>query len=126
MQTDYVKQWSEFGNSALSTIKEWGDLTTKVTDKLAQQQLDFASSCMDFGVKGMTLVGESKGYKEFLSGQASLASEYNDLVMENLRKTADIFNESKEGYTTLLEKGAHFFSKTMETSVSAKTTKKAA
>jgi len=105
MQTDLVKQWTDIGNKAMISIKEFGDINAKTTQRLTQQQLDFIDSCLEAGVKQIALVTDSKGYKELFSGQASLASEYNEALMDVLRKTTETLTETKDDLTAWFEKG---------------------
>lgn len=105
MQTDFVKQWTDIGTKAMMSFKEFGDINAKATQKLAQQQLDFIDCCLEAGVKQISLVTDSKGYKELFSGQASLASEYNEALMDALRKTTETLTETKDEFTTWFEKG---------------------
>lgn len=109
MQTDFVKQWADIGNKTVSSLKDLGEINTKAAQKLTQQQLDFIDCCLETGVKQITLVTDSKGYKELLSGQANLASEFNEALMETLRKNSDILTESKDEFTAWLEKGYEAF-----------------
>jgi Phasin protein len=109
MQADFVKQWTDIGNKAMSSIKEFGDINAKATQKLTQQQLDFIDCCLETGVKQISLVTDSKGYKELFSGQATLASEYNEAVMDALRKVAETLTETKDELTAWFEKGYESF-----------------
>ena len=109
MQTDFVKQWTDIGNKAMISMKEFGDINAKATQKLTQQQLDFIDSCLETGVKQISLVTDSKGYKELFSSQASLASEYNEALMDALRKTTETLTETKDEITAWFEKGYESF-----------------
>ncbi|MCI0564839.1 MAG: phasin family protein [Nitrososphaera sp.] len=109
MQTDLVKQWTDIGNKAMISIKEFTDINAKATQKLTQQQLDFMDCCLEAGVKQISLVTDSKGYKELFSGQASLASEYNEVLMDTLRKTTETLTETKDEFSAWFEKGCESF-----------------
>lgn len=110
MQTDFVKQWTDIGNNAMISIKEFGDINAKATQKLTHQQLDFIDCFLEAGVKQLSLVTDSKGYKELFSGQASLASEYNEALMDAMRKTTETLTETKDELTAWFEKGYEGFS----------------
>lgn len=109
MQTDFVKQWTDIGNKAMISIKEFGDINAKATQKLTQQQLDFIDCFLETGVKQISLVTDSKGYKELFSGQAGLASEYNEALMDALRKTTETLTETKDELSAWFEKGCESF-----------------
>ncbi|MGH8478114.1 MAG: phasin family protein [Gammaproteobacteria bacterium] len=104
MQTDYLESWTSLSNSAYASFKELGEIGTKATEKLAEHQLGFLSIFMDTGVKHLTLYSESKGYKDLLSGFTELSTEYNDKLLNALRKTAEILTESKDEFTVWAEK----------------------
>ncbi|MGH6634896.1 MAG: phasin family protein [Gammaproteobacteria bacterium] len=109
MQTDLVKQWTDIGNKAMISIKEFGDINAKATQKLTQQQLNFIDCFLETGVKQISLVTDSKGYKDLFSGQASLASEYNEALMDTLRKTTETLTETKDELSAWFEKGCESF-----------------
>jgi hypothetical protein len=104
MQTDYIESWTSLSNSAYASFKELGEIGTKATEKLAEHQLGFLSTFMDTGVKHLTLYSESKGYKELLSGFTKLNTEYNDKLLDTLRKTTEVLMESKDEFTVWAEK----------------------
>ncbi len=104
MQTDYIESWTSLGNNAYSSFKELSEIGTKATEKLAEQQLGLLSTVMDTGVKHLTLYSESKGYKDLLSDFTKLSTEYNDKLLDALRKTSEILTESKDELTLWAEK----------------------
>jgi len=104
MQTDYIESWTSLSNSAYASFKELGEISTKATEKLTDQQLGFLSTFMDTGVKHLTLYSEAKGYKDLLSGFTKLSTEYNDKLLETLRKTTEVLMESKDDLTSWAEK----------------------
>jgi hypothetical protein len=104
MQTDYIESWTSLSNSAYASFKELGEIGAKATEKLAEHQLGFLSTFMDTGVKHLTLYSESKGYKDLLSGFTKLSTEYNDKLLNTLRKTTEVLTESKDEFTAWAEK----------------------
>jgi hypothetical protein len=104
MQTDYIESWTSLSNSAYASFKELGEISTKATEKLTDQQLGFLSTFMDTGVKHLTLYSEAKGYKDLLSGFTKLSTEYNDKLLETVRKTTEVLMESKDELTSWAEK----------------------
>lgn len=129
MQTDFVKQWTDLGANTFESLKELGEINSKTAEKLAAQQLDFMNTCVETGVKQITLLSESKGYKDLLAGQAGFAAQYNDMVMDTIRKTTETMTESKDDMTEWFEKGMEqFTTPLMKTTTKSKTStvKKAA
>jgi hypothetical protein len=105
MQTDYFEQCSATLNTLLNSFKDFGELNTKYTEKFIQHQFDFASACVEASVKQMNLISEAKGYKDLLSGQAALWADYNEKVIDNLRKGMGTVSESRDEITAWVEKG---------------------
>jgi phasin family protein len=104
MQTDYIESWTSVSNTAYASFKELGEIGTKATEKLAEHQLGFLSTVMDTGVKHLTLYSEAKGYKDLLTGFTKLSTEYNDKLLDTLRKTTEVLTESKDEFTAWAEK----------------------
>jgi len=108
MQKDILEQFNSFnsfGANTFSTLKELAEISTKITEKVVQQQMEVVSTVLEAGVKEMTLVSESKGYKDLLAGQAALTSEYNEKALSFARNTTSILAESKDEISAWIEKG---------------------
>lgn len=105
MQSEYDEQWTNYSNTALASVKELGEINARAIEKLSEQQLDLLSTTLDTGIKQLTLMAESKGYKELLSGAATLIAAYNDKLMEAVRKSTNIMTTSKDDLTAWFEKG---------------------
>jgi phasin family protein len=105
MQTEYIEQWTSFGQTAFAAMKELGEINIKTMEKLSEQQLDLLNACLDTSVKQWELLGEVKGYKELLTGEAKLIASYNDKLMEAVGKTTAIASKSKDEWTAWFEKG---------------------
>jgi hypothetical protein len=102
MHTDIVKQWADFGNGTLMCLKELTEISAQTAEKLSQQQFEFVEACLGSGVKQMTL--QSKGYEELFSRQVTLVAEYDELVMQTIRKAMDVMTESKDKIMSSFEK----------------------
>lgn len=109
MLNDIVKQWANIGNSTFTSLKELGEINAEVMKKLTQHQLDFAHACLDTGRKQMALVSETKDYRKLVSGQATLAAEHNETVMEAIREGMGVMAGSKDKITFWFEKSIELF-----------------
>ena len=92
MQFETMEPWAQFGNS----LKELGEISTKTFEKLAEQQLGWVSTYVDTGIKQATLMAESKDYKDLMAGQTKLMTEYNEKMLDAVRKTTEIVTDSKD------------------------------
>ena len=68
-----------------------------------QQQLELAQASIDLSVKGAQLASESRNYREFVAGQAALASEYGDRVLKTVRKGNEAATELRDEYSAFVE-----------------------
>jgi len=105
MQKDIIEQFNTFGTTTFSSLQELAGISTKLAEKIGQQQLEIISSCLEASVKEMTLISESKGYKDLLAGQAALTSEYNEKALSFARNSTSILAESKDVVSAWVEKG---------------------
>ena len=105
MQKDLFEQWNKFGKTAYDSFKELAEINTSVYEKLTEQQMEALNVYMETGAKQVSLLSESKGYQDLLSGQASLANEANEKLLSVARNVAGILTDSKNEITSWVEKG---------------------
>ncbi len=103
MSAEIFEQWSKFARTGLDAIKELGELNTRLFERATQQQLDLTQASIDAGVKGAQLASESRSYKEFVSGQAALATEYGERVLKTVRKGNESATELRDEYSAWIE-----------------------
>ena len=124
MQTELFDQWTKFSKTSFGTLKELGEINAKAIEKLTEQQLALVTTWVEGSVKQLTLLGEAKGYNDVFAGQSELAAEYSNKLLGVARKTADALTESKDEFTTWVEKGVE--SATVNPFTKPSTSKKAA
>ncbi len=61
--------------------------------------MQMLSIALEANVKNINLVSGTRDYKELFAAQARLASEYNDKLFNNAKKTSDILNEARTQLT---------------------------
>ena len=103
MSAEIFEQWSKATRTGLDAIKELGELNTRLFERATAQQLELTQASIDAGVKGAQLASESRNYKEFVAGQAALASEYGERVLKTVRKGNEVAAELRDEYTTWFE-----------------------
>lgn len=103
MSPEIFEQWSKFARTGLDTIKELGELNTRLFEQASQQQLELAQASIEASVKGVQLARESRSYKEFVSGQAALATEYGERVLKTVRKGNEAAGELRDEYSAWIE-----------------------
>ena len=103
MSAEIFEQWSKAARTGLDTIKELGELNTRLFERASQQQLELTQASIDASVKGAQLASESRSYKEFVSGQAALATEYGERVLKTVRKGTEAATELRDEYSAWFE-----------------------
>lgn len=104
MQFETMEPWAQFGSTYFTSLKELGEISTKTFEKLGEQQLGLVSTYVDTGIKAVSLMTESKGYKDFLAGQTKLMTDYNEKVLDAVRKSTEIMTDSKDEMAAWFEK----------------------
>ena len=104
MQNDLLDQWGKLTKSTFEALKEFGEISTKVFEKLAQTQLDAVNTSLEAGVKGTQVVSQSKDYHDYLARQAAIAAEYSERFLEIARKANKIVGDGREELTAWVER----------------------
>lgn len=105
MSFEFADEYTKMSTAAFASMKELSEITAKTFEKLAQQNMELVSSTLQTGVKQLNLLSESKGYKDLLSNEANLVAEYNQSILDSVKKTAEIITGTKDEFTSWLEKG---------------------
>ena len=114
MQKQVIDQWGEFTRHALDSLKELGEINTKLVTRLSQQQLEMLNTSLEAAAKETRLVSETKGYNELVAGQSSLAAEYNRKFLDIVRTTTGLLEETRNELTAWVEKGMKTVEKNVE------------
>jgi hypothetical protein len=103
MSPEIIDQWTKFTRTAFDAVKELTELNTKLLERTSEQQFELANASFDAGVKGVQLVSEPRSYKDFVSGQTALITEYGDRVLKIVRRGNEVAAELRDEYATWLE-----------------------
>ena len=126
MTNDITKQWSEISKTAIESMKELGNINTKVMEKLTEQQLAVLNTCMEASQKEIELAASSENTQNpqtLVAAQAELMAEYNSKLMTIVQSTGDILKNCNSEITNWADKGMHIAQKTAPKTTS-KTSKK--
>ncbi len=124
MTDDITKQWSEISRTAIESMKELGNINTKVMEKLIEQQLAVLNTCMEASQKEIELAASGENTQNpqaLVAAQAELMAEYNSKLMKIVQSTGDILKDCNSEITSCTDKGMNIAQKTAR-----KTTKKKA
>jgi Phasin protein len=103
MPPELIDHWTKLTRSALDAVKELTDLNTKLLERTSEQQFEFASASLDAGAKGVQLVSEPRSYRDFISGQTAIVTEYGDRVQKIVRRGNEIAAEARDEYAAWFE-----------------------
>ena len=104
MQNDLLDQWGKLTKATFEALKEFGEISSKVFEKLAQTQLDALTTSLEASVKGTQVVSQSKDYHDYLARQAAVAAEYSEKFLEITRKANKIVTDGYEELTAWVER----------------------
>ena len=108
MINDITKQWNEISKTAIESMKELGNINTRVIEKLTEQQLAVLNTCMEASQKEIDLAASEKNVKDpqsLLATQAELIAEYNSRLMSIVQSTGDILKDCNSDLTSWADKG---------------------
>jgi len=103
MSTETMEQWGKLNRVAFESLKELTAINVKLVERLSEQQLELVGLTVEASLKGANLAVAAPAYKEFVSGQAALASDYNEKVLGIVRKTGGVFAEARDQYSEWTE-----------------------
>ncbi len=126
MTNDITKQWNEISRAAIASMKELGNINTRVIEKLTEQQLSVLNTCLEASQKEIEMAASGKNAQEpqaLLAAQAELMAEYNSKLMEIVQSTGVILKDCNSEITNWADKGMNVTSEAALKTVK-KTTKK--
>jgi len=108
MTNDITKQWNEISKTAIESMKELGNINTRVIEKLTEQQLAVLNTCMEASQKEIDLAASEKNVQDpqsLLAAQAELVAEYNSRLMSIVQSTGDILKDCNSEFTSWADRG---------------------
>jgi hypothetical protein len=108
MANDITKQWNEISKTAIESMKELGNINTRVIAKLTEQQLTVLNTCMEASQKELDLAASEKSMRDpqlLLAAQAELVAEYNSRLISIVQSTGDILKDCNSEITSWADKG---------------------
>lgn len=105
MSNDMLNKWTEMNQSAMSSIKELGDINTKMMTRLTQRQMDMMNLYMEGSAKQMEAMKSIANPQDAVSTQTGFYTEMNEKLMDNARQTLEVLMEAKAELAEWAEKG---------------------
>jgi|GEM_PF-1558423 len=110
MQKDFVAGIEELNAATVKSIKSLGEIQLRAMEKITERQIALASDYMSQGVKQMQSIAGSKDLSKMFESQANFVSEFNQRVVDDAQKTAEILSESKTELSEWMEEGIKYVS----------------
>ena len=115
MTNDITKQWSEISKTAIESMKELGNINTRVIQQLTEQQLAVLNTCMEASQKEIEMAASGKNAQNpqaLLAAQAELMAEYNSRFMNIVQSTGNILKDCNNEIMDWADKGMNIAQKT--------------
>ena len=104
MQNQIIDQLTIASTKSYETMKSLGEINSSAIRKLTDLQFDFISMSMESGIEQAKLLNNMQNVKDIFAAGSEFASEYNEKLMEITRQAIEIFSESRDEATNLIEK----------------------
>lgn len=105
MQTNVADTMGQLGQDAFSSAKGLAEINLRTGEKLFQQQLALTEAWLAIGTRNLELLSKAKGYQELLSGQATLAQECNQQLLDGYQSAAKVVTEATQAYGEWVDDG---------------------
>ena len=104
MQNDLLDQWGKVTKATIEALKEFGEISTRLVERLAQTQLEAVNTSLEAGVRGTQLVGQARDYNDYFARQSALAAEYGERFLQITRKANKVVTDGYEELTAWVER----------------------
>ena len=106
MSNEMIESATKLSKASYETMKELYAINTKLVEQLVEQQFALTALGVEYTTSQMKLVADAKGYKDILSGETTITSDFSSKIQGIARNTLDIMNESKDEVNSWMEKSA--------------------
>jgi hypothetical protein len=101
---DTINNINEMTNKTVERMTSLGELNVRIFEKMAARQMDALSLYMEHSMRVMKLATESKGYNEFLKGQADATKELSERILAESKNSMQAVTEVRDDYRAWFEK----------------------
>ncbi len=110
MTTNTVN-WLDTSKQTLANMKSLGEINYTLMNRLAQQQMEVFSICLESGVKQMQAMSEAKDINAFMNSEAELADEAGKKILSNVQGTLEVLDGTKAQWVDWAETSMKDFPK---------------
>ena len=104
MQNQIIDQLTTASTKSYETVKSLGEINSSAIRKLTDLQFDFISMSMESGIDQAKSLSSKRNIKDIFMAGSEFANEYNEKLMGITLQAVEIFSESRDEATNLIEK----------------------
>lgn len=104
MQNQIIEQFTATTAKSYEAVKSLGDINTNAFRKLTDLQLNFINMSIESSVEQAKSLSSNKNMKDIFNANSEFASNYSEKLMDFTQQAVEIFAESRDEASTLLEK----------------------
>ena len=104
MENQIIEQLTAATSKSCETMKSLGDINSSAFRKINDLQFDFISMSMESGIEQAKALSSKDSITDVFAASSEFASDYNEKLMGITRQTVEIFSESRDEVTKLIEK----------------------
>lgn len=103
MQNQVIQQLTDATSKSYSVMKSLGDINSRALSKMADLQFDIISVNLETGLDQSKLLFSKNNIKDAFTDSSELASDYSEKMVGFTRQTLEIFADTRDKATNLLE-----------------------
>lgn len=115
MQNEIFEQFTQASKASYETFQQLGNINSKALQKLTELQFSVATLGIESSVEQAKLLSSTNNYKDLVSAESELASDYGNKLVDLTKQTAAVLNESGEEVMAWFEKSAETLTDTAKT-----------
>ncbi len=104
MENQIIEQLTAATSKSCETMKSLGDINSSAFRKINDLQFDFISMSMESGIEQAKALSSKDSITDVFAASSEFASDYNEKLMGITRQTVEIFSDSRDEVTKLIEK----------------------
>ena len=103
--------WLDSSKQTLANLKSLGEINYTLMNRLAQQQMEAFSICLESSVKHMQALSEAQDVKALLTSEAELADDVGKKFLSNVQGTLEVLDGTKAQWVDWAESSFKDFPK---------------
>jgi len=102
----YAEIFNRVGETLLETTKHIAEINVKTGERLFEQQAELASQWVNAATRNVDLATKAIGYQELFTGQAQIAQDYSQQLLQSYRRAAEVWSDASKQVAAAVEQAA--------------------